>query len=347
MPAKQRVQSQPESVLTIGLDIGYGATKAVMNERIITFPSVAGIARQIKFRAEELVVKYPGDQIVDDVGKWFVGDLALAQTAEGELVRLRGRTANEATIGNAFRLRMAKAAIGKLFAGTRTGDIVHLKIVTGLPVDHMQNKTELIDTLLGQHLIQTDSANFIASISEVMVMPQPYGTIYSQMLTPDGDINLYHNHRRTGVVDIGTYTIDLVLDDNAQYVDVESGSIEAGVFTAHQRIASMLEQEHNQKIPFRIIEETLRTGCFRASGEVIDYHDAVEDALAPLRHSTLAILGEKWQSGTTVDVIHLSGGGASLVETVVTAAYKQAHVVKNSQIANAQGYLYYAHFKNR
>jgi hypothetical protein len=30
------------------------------------------------------------------------------------MLRLRGRTANEATMGNAFRLRLAKVAIGKL-----------------------------------------------------------------------------------------------------------------------------------------------------------------------------------------------------------------------------------------
>src|SRR5690606_39593788 len=64
------------------------------------------------FRSEALAAKYPGDQLTDEDGStWFVGDLALAQLPPGELLRLRGRTANEKTMGNTFRLRLAKAAI--------------------------------------------------------------------------------------------------------------------------------------------------------------------------------------------------------------------------------------------
>jgi hypothetical protein len=76
-----------------------------------------GHAREIKFQQEDLAQRHPGDQITDDEGDWFVGDLALSQLPTGELLRLRGRTANENTMGNAFRLRLAKAAIGKLLQG--------------------------------------------------------------------------------------------------------------------------------------------------------------------------------------------------------------------------------------
>jgi len=83
------------SVLTIGLDIGYGVVKAVTDDQIVTFPSVMGHAREIKFQQEEIAKRHPGDQIRDDDGTWFVGDLALSQLPTGELLRLRGRTANE------------------------------------------------------------------------------------------------------------------------------------------------------------------------------------------------------------------------------------------------------------
>jgi len=46
------------SLLTIGLDIGYGVTKAVTNEQVITFPSVCGHAREIKVPGGR-----PGSQI--------------------------------------------------------------------------------------------------------------------------------------------------------------------------------------------------------------------------------------------------------------------------------------------
>jgi plasmid segregation protein ParM len=289
-----------------------------------------GHAREIKFQRDAIQQKYPGDQITDDDGDWFVGDLALAQLPPGEILRLRGRTANERTMGNAFRLRLAKVALGKLLAGVWGRDVVHLRISTGLPVDHMRDAAELKEALLGQYLIQTDSCEVIANITDLIVMPQPYGTVYSQMLTPTGEINVYHTYMRTGIVDVGTYTVDIALDDDGEFVDSESGSV-----------------DYREKMPYKIIEQVLRTGIFTASGKPIDYSEDVEEALSPLRSATLSLLSEKWQRGTTVDVIYLSGGGAELVYEDVVDAYPQTKLVPEAQLANARGYLYYANFAER
>ena len=338
---------QPGDTLTVGLDIGYGVVKAVTDRAAIAFPSVMGHAHEIKFQQETIQQKYPGDRISDDEGEWFVGDLALAQLPPGELLRLRGRTANEKTMGNAFRLRLAKVAIGKLVRGMWGRDVVHLRLSTGLPVDHMRDADELKESLLGQHIITTDSCEIIANITEVRVMPQPYGSIYSQMLTPDGDINVHHTYMRTGVCDVGTYTVDIALDDDGEFVDAESGSVEGGVYTAQERIAAMLERDYREKMPYKIIEQVLRTGIFTASGNPVDYSDEVEEALAPLRSATLGLMSEKWQRGTTVDVIYLSGGGAELVYEQVVDAYPQTKLVAHAQMANARGYLHYANFTAR
>jgi hypothetical protein len=175
--------------------------------------------------------------MTDDEGDWFVGDLALAQLPPGELLRLRGRTANEKTMGNTFRLRLAKVAIGKVMQGMWNRDIVHIRIATGLPTEH--------------------------------------------------------TYRRTGVCDVGTYTVDLALDDEGEVVDAESGSV----------------------------EEVLRTGIFHANGQPVDYHEIVEEARAPLGSATLNLMSEKWQRGATVNVVYLSDGGAELVVKDVPEAY--------------------------
>jgi len=333
--------------LTIGLDIGYGVVKAVVSDGTVTFPSVCGHARQIKFQADEIAERHLGDQIQDDQGVWFIGDLALVQLPPGELLHLRGRTADEATMGNVFRTRLAKAAIGKLLAGKRDESVVHVRLASGLPVDHMTDALELKGALLGQHRIKTDTADFVANVTEVMVMPQPQGTIYSQLLTSTGEVNPVHDYMRTGVCDVGTYTVDVALDDDGEFVDAESGSVEGGVSSAHERIGALLEREYRQKIPFKMIENVLRTGQFRARGEVLDYSEAVQDALEPLRSATLNLLSDKWKTGTTIDVIYLSGGGAELVYDDVLAAYPQTVIVEQPQIANARGYLNYALFAAR
>src|SRR5579859_2210478 len=152
------VRPTPDT-LTIGLDIGYGVVKALTAEATILFPSVGGYAREIKFQADEIAARHPGDQIRDDDGLWFLGDLALVQLPPGELLRLRGRTADEATMGNVFRVRLAKAALGKLLTGKRDESVIHVRLATGLPVDHLGDAPDLKAALLGQHRIRTDAAD--------------------------------------------------------------------------------------------------------------------------------------------------------------------------------------------
>src|SRR5258708_2205449 len=153
----QNILVQPSAdSLTVGLDIGYGVVKALTADATILFPSVGGHAREIKFQADEIAARHPGDQIRDNDGLWFLGDLALVQLPPGELLRLRGRTADEATMGNVFRARLAKAALGKLLLGKRDEYIVHVRIATGLPVDHMGNAASLKATRVGQHRSRTD-----------------------------------------------------------------------------------------------------------------------------------------------------------------------------------------------
>lgn len=346
--AKQTTQAAASaSIVTIGLDIGYGMVKAVTaGAEPLLFPSVWGHARNIKFNAEKLAIDYPGDQITDDSGAWFVGSLANSQLTAGEILRLRGRTANEADVGNAARARLAKVALGKLLPGRRNGEAVHVRIATGLPVDHMSSAPALKAALIGQHRVQTDSADFVANIVDVIVMPQPYGTIYSEMLTPAGDLNPCHTATRTGVVDVGTYTVDLALDDSGEYIDSESGSVESGVYLAQQTISQLISDKHGQIPKAATVEEVLRTGCLRAKGKVIDYSADVQEALEPIRSAAISKMGELWKAGLDVHVIYLSGGGASLVEKAVKAAgFGQAQLVENAQIANARGYLNYALFK--
>ena len=71
------------------------------------------------------------------------------------------------------------------------------------------------------------------------------------------------------------------------------------------------------------------------------------EALAPLRSATMGLLSEKWKAGVAVDVIYLSGGGAELVFRDVIAAYPQTQLIKQAQLANAQGYLNYAKFAEK
>lgn len=330
--------------VTIGLDIGYGAVKAVTSECQITFPSLMGYAHEIDFNAEEIAQKYPGEQITDDDGSWFVGYLAQKHLKAGHLFKMRGRAGKNDDVGMDFRLRLAKAAIGKLLVGkVKTSDAIHIRLATGLPVDHMRNAAALKQAFIGRHHIKTDGGvDFVANIVEVMVMPQPVGALYSQTLLPTGSVNPYHVAKRTGLFDVGMYSLDVAYDDDGEYIAARSGSIEGGAYVAHERIEKLLSAAMSDTPDYRDIEAVLRHKKIKLFNELVDYSREVEDALDSVRTAAINLMAEKWGAAATIEVIYVVGGITSLVLQRVQETYRVAQAVDDPQFAVAQGYFNYA-----
>lgn len=328
---------------TVGADFGYGNTKGVSSAGTIMFPSVAGHARDMKFNAEETSAKYPGDQLTDAYGDWFVGDLALKQILPDQQLMLKGRTSNADEQGMSFRLRMMSSMLAKMFPVTH-GDAIHIRMATGLPVKHMRDAALMKETFIGQHPIKANNANFIANITECMVMPQPYGTLYSQQILPNGTLDPHYTAIRSCVVDVGRYTVDCAMDDNGDFIDAQSDSVEAGVHTVQERIAADMDEVFRQPANYSQVETVLRTKKFKSGTKTYDFSQEVDKAVTPLRDATLALMNRLWGSGMGIDVIYLAGGGAPLVKDVVERAYPQAVLVDSAQMSNAIGYLNYAQF---
>lgn len=339
-------------IVTVGIDVGFGVTKAVsdlLGAVDEVFPSVYGHAREIKFRAEEVAKKYPGGQITDGEGDWFVGDLAQTQLLPAELRMLRGRTGAGDELGNEVRLRLFKVAMAKLLAGrVASGDVVHVDVVTGLPVDHMRGAGRLKEALLGQHFIESDLGRFIVNVRVVRVMPQPYGVIYSQMLTAAGGIKPEYVFKRSGVLDAGTYTLDGTLDEDGEYIETGSGSVEAGLFAAQKAASEWYEGEFGEKPSYKSVELLLRTGKIRVFGKDIDKSGDVNRWLDPTRNAAQNLASNLWGSGASLDILWLAGGGGSVVEAPIRAAgFKHAVLCANAQLAIARGYLQYGLFEQQ
>lgn len=340
--AKQPTTIQRTSTHIIGLDIGYGHTKAVGNGGSIIFPSVAGLAIDITFNADKLSRENPGDMITDNEGDWFVGALALKQIPQAQRIMLKGRTANDDDFGMDFRIRMMKAALAKLIPH-QNRDVVHVRLSTGLPVDHMRDAALLKEAFIAQHLIQTNNSEFIANVVDVAVMPQPYGTLYGQQLQADGQLNSYYTALRSAVLDVGQFTVDAALDDNGDYINAESGSLEGGVHIVHDRIAAFLNADLRQPASHAQVEQVLRTGYLQVAGDApTDYRAERETAVKGLLNGTIGLMNNLWKNGMDIDVIFIAGGGAELVADAVRKSYRQARVVANAQMSNAIGYRSYA-----
>jgi plasmid segregation protein ParM len=303
---------------------------------------VWGRATDATFQTAATKTGYVGDDLTDDDGDWLVGEKALKHIAPAALRNLRGRTSDESRLAHLARLRLAKTAFGKLFSDASEGDVVHVRLATGLPVDHMDGSADFKQLLAEQHRVQTDTADFVVNVVACFVMPQPYGTIYQQMIRSDGSLNPYYAYERTAVMDVGTYTLDAAFDDDGEYIDSRSGSAEAGIHLVQMAIATEYERRYKQKPAYRDVETGVRTGAIRVRGEWDDFTEVRQRAVDDLCAAALNLATSVWQAAADIDVIFVTGGGASLVVDALRAQFPQAVLADNAGTANAEGYRHYA-----
>lgn len=336
------VDRQRQPLHVMGVDIGYGVTKIVTSDQTVMFPSVIAQPHHIDYAADEISARYPGQDLTINGVHWWTGDMALKQGKQP--MQLKGRTADDDKTGMEFRVRLLASAIATVFP-FQDGEMHRLHIATGLPVKHMSDAAMMKEMFISQLAIAANNCNLIAAIEACNVVPQPYGSIYSETMNRDGSTNEYYTARKTVTVDIGRYTVDVAYDNEGEYIDSLSGTAPVGMAVAEERIQKILESDlRTDKVPYDVIEKALRTGFVNVRGELVSYADDVNDAIRPVKDGTLTLLNNLVGNAFDVDVIKVSGGGAEAktVYKEIHAAYPNAKLIADPQTANARGYYNYA-----
>lgn len=334
-----------KKITDIGLDLGFGNVKVVSKHGKLIFPSVAGRAREVRFGQDVLSKEYPNEQISHEDGDWFVGNLALGHLRAANQRRLRGRTSRGDESGMNFRILMMKTALAKMFPNELNGDAVHIRIVTGLPVNHMGQASSLKQALLGQHHVHTDCTHFVANVDEVVVMPEPRGTLFAFMATDKGKVNKEYIARTTVVFNGGEVTNDVQFDRDGEFVDEYSQSSQTGHYLALEQLQSMYEARYNETPDIARLREILHDRSVNISGDSTSFYDEVEIALQPVRDGARQLLEDTIEAGTSVDTIIVSGGIAMTSFEYIKGLYKQSICSKNPLYDTAQGYYNYSRMK--
>ncbi|MDH3998990.1 MAG: hypothetical protein OET90_09130, partial [Desulfuromonadales bacterium] len=170
----------------LGIDIGFGFTKATDGKQDLVFKSVLGEATDIQFRDDMISVDDDLDkhlQIEVDGKSYFAGELAERQS------NVRFFTLDQAQFIGKFAKVFALAAAAKMVKG-----FVPLNLVTGLPIGYYrQYKDELAKLLVGEHNVVLIDGNGkreekSISIKKVRVVPQPFGSLFNLMLNDVGEL---------------------------------------------------------------------------------------------------------------------------------------------------------------
>lgn len=217
-------------------DIGFGWTKIKVSNNEWKQPSIIGEARQLfdeNIRPEDVQYKKDGKH-------YFVGDLALRHS----LVKYAGTVDDK-----------AKTWTTKILLETGLGIVApysDICLVTGLPVDFYFNQKNNMKELLNNFnslcnyelLVGKEKRLVNPRIIKSKIVAQPFGSAMNYVLDYNGNIkNQTEANNKILVIDIGYYTLDLLILDEMEIGKSSCSLSGLGVDTAYKIIQDALKDK--------------------------------------------------------------------------------------------------------
>ena len=326
----------------LALDVGYGYTKGTAGGATVNFPSVIGMPEQIKYRGgvigsngavstvQNISLKLDGRQL-------FVGDLALTQSRDPWSPQGRERVASNEMIV------LALAAMSEL------GISGKINLVTGLPVDWYSDRDKLIEQLKGGHEIKrAGRKTAIVYIDNVIVVPQPFGTIYTRLLSNEAKmIDRGLLTKRVGIIDVGMHTTDFVQANppRLQYIEAGSNSIESAMGSVYNQVIEATKNQHQTTLSLHEADQVVQSGKISVFGEKHSIASILEPILQAVSQRIASAIPQTWGSrARDIDALFVTGGGASSIGPYLTD-YPHLEIIEESALANVRGYLRYGKLK--
>ena len=225
----------------LGIDIGFGFTKATNGRDTIIFKSLSGDANDIQYWADFGDSK-PVDHIhvTIDGKSYFIGELAEQQASAPKYT-----LDQERLIVDYVRI-LALTAAGLLI---KNGTVnVPVNLVSGLPIGYFKRHHERFPGILSGHHSVTyhypngQTISRAIYINKVRMLPQPLGSILNLLMDDQGRISQRElASQKIGVVDIGFRTTDFCIMDRLRHIDRGSRTIDSGISKAFGLIARWLK----------------------------------------------------------------------------------------------------------
>ena len=327
----------------VGIDIGFGFTKATNGKDTLIFKSIFGEATDIQFREQLLTAASPEEHLHIEIEgeSFFVGELAERQS------HVRSFTLDQNQFITNFAKIMAMAALSRLVAPNDT-----VNLVTGLPVSfYRRHREELSGLLLGTHsLVALDSGGkrheIPITVSQVRVIPQPFGSLFNLMMGDNAELSdKRYVQEKIGVVDVGFRTTDYTVSDQTKYSGRGSGSSESGIARAFAMIAAKLQEETGVDVELYRMYDAVAAGSIKIRGKTIDLRPLTEEAFSKLASAVATEVDRLWADDWDIDVIVVTGGGGAVLapylEPLLSGEVLGVDPTADSRLNNVRGYLKY------
>jgi len=330
----------------LGVDVGFGYTKAYNGDRSIIFKSIVGDAADIQFQSgfsegsalENLHVTVEGRE-------WFVGDMAEKQS------NVRDFTLDQNTmIENAARI-MALTAISCYSNRPRQ----EFSVVTGLPIRYFkQLRSRFVSMLEGEHPLilhhrTGEEKKTTLVIKNVRVLPQPFGAVFNQLMNDHGRIvDRDLAREKFGVIDIGFRTTDYTITDRLRYIERGSRTTDTGISKAFSLISKKILEQSGVNVELYRLFDPVRNGMIRIRGKDYSLTELRDQVMKQLATSIISDMERLWVDDWDLEFILLSGGGAvdmaPILEEMIEGQCRMVSVLNDARMVNVAGYLKYAKY---
>jgi plasmid segregation protein ParM len=324
----------------LGIDIGFGFTKATNGRDFLVFKSVLGEATDIQFQ-EQVLAGPTGDdhlQVEVDGKSWFVGELAERQS------NVRFFTLDQSQFIAQFAKNLALTAAAQLVGG-----FIPINLVTGLPIGYYrQHKDELARILQGEHKVALIDAagkrqEKVININKIRVIPQPFGSMFNLMLNDLGDLGDKRLVKeKIGIIDVGFRTSDYTISDKMRYSERGSRTTDSGIARAFNIIATKLREKSGVSVELYRLYDAVDRGSIKIRGKEYDLKVLTEQVFSQLAGAVAGEIERLWADDWDMDAMVITGGGGAVLARYLTPLLN-GHVLpvdpsKDARLSNVQGY---------
>ncbi len=330
----------------LGIDVGFGFTKATNGKDTFIFKSIFGEDADIQFWAD-FGDDTPTDHIhvTIDGKSYFIGDLAEQQSSV-----LHFTLDQEKLITN--YVKILSLAVAGMFLDKGEAINVPINLVSGLPIGFFKQNHERFDELLtGHHSVTYHSQNGQETtkelyINKVRMLPQPLGSVLNLLMDDNGKIvNKTLANQKVGVVDIGFRTTDFTILDRLRYIDRGSRTMETGIAKGFSVIANKLREKCGVSVELYRLYNAAETGSIKMRGNRVNFVKIRDEVYSQLAASIANDIDRLWAPDWDIDAIILTGGGcrdlAQYLRPQITGNIIPVEARRDPRLNNVLGYIKY------
>ncbi len=326
----------------LGLDIGFGFTKATNGREYPVFKSVVGEASEAAFGETLLQTRSTLGRHIEIGGEaFYLGELAEQQS------RGRGFTLDQTQFLTKYGRPLALSALAPLVESGAA-----LRVVTGLPVSFFRKHKDALTAMLQQRhtvtLIKGDGQKEekVLNIERVRVIPQPFGSMFNLMLNDLGKpTSQRFVNEKIGVIDVGFRTADYSISDKTRYSERGSSSTDSGISLAFTALANSLQQQSGVNVELFRLYEAVTKGTIKIKGKRYDITAMVKQAFQALATKIAGEANRLWSDDWDVDAIVITGGGGSVLaphlQPLLEGEVIPVPVDQDARLNNVTGYWKY------